>query len=131
MKLACNGLYNNYTGQVSERLTELRSMILDVAKTTPGVGQIEECLKWGQPSFVTTKPASGSTIRIDAVKDEPHHVAMYFICSTTLVDDFREIYPDTFDYRGNRALVFDANRPFPEEELRHCIAKALTYKLKR
>jgi len=124
-------VYDGYGGGVGERLRELRTIILDVAAQTNGVGEVEECLKWGQPSFVTKRPKSGSTVRIDAIKDEPNHVAMYFICTTTLMDDFRVMYPDTFDYRGNRALVFDVNEAFPDNELRHCIAMALTYNLKK
>lgn len=121
--------YAAYQGNAGEQLSKLRALVLDVAETTEGVGQIEECLKWGQPSFVTTKPKSGSTIRVDAIRDEPGKVAMYFICSTNLVDQFRELYPETFDFRGNRALVFDAKGDLPEAELRHCVAKALTYHL--
>ena len=124
-------VYGGYSGDVGLQLSQLRAMVLDVASQTDGVGEIEECLKWGQPSFVTKKPKSGSTIRIDVVKDEADKVAMYFICSTTLVDDFRQLYPDTFDFRGNRALVFDVNEPLPEVELRHCIAMALTYNVNR
>ena len=124
-------VYGGYSGDVGLQLSQLRAMVLDVASQTDGVGEIEECLKWGQPSFVTKKPKSGSTIRIDAVKDETDKVAMYFICSTTLVDDFRQLYPDTFDFRGNRALVFDVNEPLPEVELRHCIAMALAYNVNR
>jgi len=124
-------VYDGYEGVVGERLRELRTIVLDVAAQTNGVGEVEECLKWGQPSFVTKRPKSGSTVRIDAIKDEPNHVAMYFICTTTLMDDFRVMYPDTFDYRGNRALVFDVNEAFPDNELRHCIAMALTYNLKK
>ena len=121
--------YASYGGVVGDQLRTMRQLVLDVASATEGVGQIQECLKWGQPSFVTVKPKSGSTIRVDAIKDEPGKVAMYFICSTNLVDQFRELYPETFDFRGNRALVFDANTELPEQELRHCVAKALTYHL--
>ncbi len=129
--MSVQDVYLGYQGLAGERLKELRAMVLDVAANTEAVGEIEECLKWGQPSFVTKKPKSGSTVRIDAIKDDPDHVAMYFICTTTLVDDFRAIYPDTFECRGNRALVFDVNQPFPEEELRHCIAMALTYNVRK
>jgi len=40
-------------------------MIFDVAKKTPGVGKLEEDLRWGQPSYLTLETGSGSTIRID------------------------------------------------------------------
>ena len=100
------------------------------ANRTDGVGDIIECLKWGQPSFVTENPKSGSTIRIDAVGNTPDAVAMYFICTSGLVERFREQYLDAFDYEGNRALVFRAGDDLPEAELAHCIAMALTSKLK-
>ena len=111
-------------------LRRLRQLVLETAAGTQGVGDITECLKWGQPSFVTENPKSGSTIRIDAVRDRPDAVAMYFICTSGLVERFREQYPDTFNYEGNRALVFRVKDDLPEAELSHCIAMALTSKLK-
>ena len=111
-------------------LRRLRQLVLETAAGTQGVGDIAECLKWGQPSFVTESPKSGSTIRIDAVRDRPDAVAMYFICTSGLVERFREQYPDTFNYEGNRALVFRVKDDLPEAELSHCIAMALTSKLK-
>ena len=111
-------------------LRRLRQLVLDTANRTDGVGDIIECLKWGQPSFVTENPKSGSTIRIDAVGNTPDAVAMYFICTSGLVERFREQYLDAFDYEGNRALVFRAGDDLPEAELAHCIAMALTSKLK-
>ena len=111
-------------------LRRLRQLVLETAAGTQGVGDITECLKWGQPSFVTENPKSGSTIRIDAVRARPDAVAMYFICTSGLVERFREHYPDTFDYEGKRALVFRVKDGLPEAELSHCIAMALTSKLK-
>lgn len=122
-------VYAAYKNEQGKQIRHLRALILKVAAKTDGVGQIEECLKWGQPSFVTVKPKSGSTIRIDSVKDSETKYAMYFICNTNLVERFREIYPDTFTYQGNRAIIFDASETVPEDELKHCIAMALTYHL--
>jgi hypothetical protein len=112
---------------VRARLRALRKLILDTAKKTDGVGRIDETLKWGQPSFLTTESKSGSTIRIDAQKNEPGRTAMYFHCQTNLVATFRQMYPKDFAFEGNRALIFDARRPLPEDALRHCVALALTY----
>ena len=127
--MSVEDLYPGYDGLRGEKLRELRKLVLDVATQTEGVGEIEECLKWGQPSFVTVKPKSGSTIRIDTVKDSDTQYAMYFICNTNLVERFREVYPAAFHYQGNRAIVFDVSDPVPVEVLRHCIAMALTYHL--
>ena len=128
--MALETVIDRYSDPVARRLVELRSIILGVAKSDERIGTILECLKWGQPSFVTENPRSGSTIRIDAIRDTPDKVAMYFVCSTTLLDQFRERYPDTFEFSGNRALVFDLDTELPREPLDHCIAMALTYHLK-
>ncbi|MGI9352053.1 MAG: DUF1801 domain-containing protein [Rhizobiaceae bacterium] len=129
MTISVEEVYNTFSGPQGDRLRALRELVLEVAANTKGVGRIEECLKWGQPSFVTVTPKSGSTIRIDAVKGSDTRYAMYFICNTNLVDRFRQRYPDTFTFEGNRALVFDVSEPAPEEELKHCVAMALTYHL--
>lgn len=121
-------IYDKYAHPMQRDLLAMRDIILQTATETEGVGQIEETLKWGQPSFLTAKPKSGSTIRLDAVDDTSY--ALYFICHTHLVDKFKELYPDTFTYNGNRALVFEIGDSLPEPELKHCIAMALTYHLK-
>ncbi|MBI5320116.1 DUF1801 domain-containing protein [Bradyrhizobium sp.] len=112
------------------KLRALRRLILDIAKTTKGVGAIEEALKWGQPSYLTPETGSGSTIRIDRVKPAENQVAVFFHCQTDLVATFRELYPE-LSYSGNRAILLDATRKLPEAELRHCVALALTYHLRK
>jgi Domain of unknown function (DU1801) len=123
---------------VRERLMALRRLIFDTAAATPGVGTVEETLKWGQPSYLTPKTRSGSTIRIDRVKDTPGHVAMYFNCNSKLVPTFVELYPGIFNSDGKRVLFFDeADALFgkrtasQEAPLRHCIALALTHHLRK
>ncbi len=116
--------------RIHARLKALRRLILDTARATDGVGAIEEALKWGQPSYLTTETGSGSTVRIDRVKSVPDQVAIYFHCQTDLVAGFRELYP-ALTYEGNRSILLDAGQPLPEAELRHCIARALTYHLHR
>jgi hypothetical protein len=106
-------------------------MIFDVAAKTEGVGELEETLKWGQPSYLTTQTGSGSHIRIDRIASREGKYAMYFHCGTTLVDTFREMFRDVFEFQGNRAIVFDEGAEVPVAELRHCIALALTYHLNK
>ena len=96
-----------------------------------GSGQLEETLKWQQPSYLTPETKNGSTIRIDRIKSDPKRYAVYFHCQTNLVDSFKEMYGDTFTYEENRALHFTIENRIPEEELRQCIAMALTYHQKK
>ena len=115
---------------VRTKLLSLRRLILDTARTTQGVGRIEETLKWGQPSYLTPETGSGSTIRIDRVKPENRQLAVFFHCQTDLVETFRGLYPE-LRYSGNRAILLDADENLPEAELRHCVALALTYHLRK
>ncbi|PCH50058.1 MAG: hypothetical protein COC17_06645 [Hyphomicrobiales bacterium] len=128
---AVEDVYNAYVPKQKHALLALRELVFEVAKENDKIGKIEEALKWGQPSFLTK---TGSTIRIDKIKDSEKispHIAMYFICTTHLVDRFSEIYPDTFSYVGGRAIHFEIGAPYDSDALKHCIAMALTYKLKK
>jgi hypothetical protein len=128
---AVEAVFSAYPGPVRARLLALRRLILDTARTTAGVGALQEALKWGQPSYLTTESKSGSTIRIDQVKAaEAGQYAVYFHCQTDLVETFRGLYPE-LRYSGNRAILLDAGEAIPEAALRHCIGLALTYHLKK
>jgi len=116
-----------YPARLRKRLLFLRQMIFDVASSTEGVGQLQETLKWGEPAYVTAESRSGSTIRIDRCKNADGRYAIYFHCQTTLVDTFRALFPDTFKFESNRSIVFDEIDSVPVDELRLCIAMALTY----
>jgi hypothetical protein len=122
-------VFDAYPESVRLKLLALRKLIFATAAKTDGVGQLEETLKWGQPSYLTPATKSGSTIRIDGIKDDDTRCAVYFICHTNLVDRFRELYRDKLRFEGNRSIVLDVKEPLPVEELRHCIALALTYQL--
>ena len=115
---------------IGSKLLALRKLILDTARATEGVGALEEALKWGQVSYLTSESKSGSTIRIDRVKSADNQVAVFFHCQTDLVETFRELYPK-LSYSGNRAILLDADKKLPEAELRHCVALALTYHLRK
>ena len=123
--------FSTYPQPVRDRLLALRKMIFDVAEAMPGVGRVEEALRWGQPSYITRETGSGSTIRIDHLKNEPTKYAIYFICTSGLIDDFKELYRGKMKFEGNRSIVFDVADRLPEEPLRHCISLALTYHLRK
>ena len=127
---AVAAVFGAYPRPLQTRLLALRRLILDTAQATKGVGPLEETLKWGQPSYLTTATKSGSTIRIDRVKAAPDQVAIYFHCQTDLVATFRELYPE-LRYGGNRSILLDAGDAVPEAALRHCVALALTYHLRK
>ena len=116
--------FSNYPDSIREKLLLLRQLILDTASEMSSVGEIEETLKWGEPSYITR---TGSTIRIDWKASFPEQYAMYFNCKAKLVDTFKELYRDQFHFEGNRAIVFYENEKVPINELKQCIAMALNY----
>jgi hypothetical protein len=119
-------LFETYPNVVRTRLIALRRLIFDTANSLDSVGKIEETLKWEQPTYLTSASKSGSTIRIDRLKDDGGY-AMYFHCQTDLVATFRELYPTQMTYGGNRSILFSAADKIPEKALHHCIGLALTY----
>jgi Domain of unknown function (DU1801) len=121
--------FASYPPGARRKLMALRRLILDTAATTEGVGALQETLKWGEPAYVTAQTGSGSTVRIDWKKSDPGRYAMYFNCQTSLVETFRTIFSDDFTYEGNRALVFEIDKPIPQRAVKFCIAASLTYHL--
>ena len=128
---AVDAVFAAYPIPLKTRLLALRRLILETARTTTGVGALQETLKWGQPSYLTTETRSGSTIRIDRIKSATDQYAIYFHCQTDLVETFRELYPRELNCVGNRCIVLNVADALPEPALRHCVALALTYHLNK
>ena len=119
-----NEVFKNYPKAVKSKMLHLRDLVLSTASETDGVEKLEETLKWGEPSYVTK---SGSTLRMDWKEKNPEQYAVYFKCTSKLVPTFKTVYKDKFKFVKNRAIVFNLNEMIPEDELKQCIAMALTY----
>lgn len=128
---AVQATFNNYPPAMRRRLQHLRELIFQTAAANKSVGEIEECLKWGEPAYVTTQSKSGSTIRLGWKVKRPDQYAMYFHCQTTLIETFRQLFADDFKFEGNRAIVFQKNDEVPKDALSFCINVALTYHLRK
>ncbi len=116
--------FASYPEPFKSKLLFLRQLVIDTARQTEGVGDIEETLKWGEPSYLVK---NGSTLRIDYKESSPNQYALYFHCQTKLVDTFKELYRDKFNFEGNRAIIFFEDDDIPTTELKHCITLTLTY----
>lgn len=110
-------------------LLALRGLVYETAATTPGVGRLEETLKWGQPAYLTPETKSGSTIRLAPVKSSGF--AIYVHCQTTILSEFSALFPGDFDYEGNRAIRFHDARDLPLEQLSLLVSSALTWHLRK
>ena len=117
-------VFNNYPDSVRNKMLNLRKLIIETAKEIDGITKLEETLKWGEPSYLTK---SGSTIRMDWKPKSPNQYAMYFQCTSRLVQTFKMIFKNTFDFDGKRAIIFQIEDEIPTEELKYCVKAALTY----
>jgi len=116
--------FDAYPIAIKNKLDNLRRLIIEVASENDTISEIEETLKWGEPSYLVKK---GSTIRIDWKAKTPDQYAMYFKCTSKLVETFRDVYKDQFKYEKNRAIVFNLSDKIPEKKLKTCIGLALNY----
>ena len=117
-------VFANYPDLVRDKMQFLRELVIETAQEIEGVDILEETLKWGEPSYLTK---NGSTLRIDWKKKTPDQYAMYFKCTSRLVDTFRLVFDQTFKFEGKRAIIFQLNQKIPELELKKCIKACLTY----
>lgn len=117
-------VFSAYPDGVKDKMMHLRQLVLETAEEIPEIYAMEETLKWGEPSFITNK---GSTLRMDWKEKNPNRYALYFQCSTRLVDTFRFVFDNIFQYEGKRAIIFNLNQPIPIEETKECIKATLLY----
>ncbi|EPG74386.1 PF08818 domain protein [Leptospira fainei serovar Hurstbridge str. BUT 6] len=120
-------VFYNYPERMRTKLLFLRQLIFDTAAKTESVGPLEETLKWGEPSYLTSQTKSGSTIRIHHRESQGDEYGIYFNCQTSLIAQFKKKYGKKFHFEGNRSIIFKQNEPIPVKELQDCISLALTY----
>ena len=129
-KLDVQMVFDSYPAPIRGKLMALREIIFEVATASSEIGMLEETLKWGQISYLTHDPKSGTTLRIDKYSPTSDQVAIFVHCQTTLVDTFRILYPSVFEYEGTRAVIFDRLDDGRLDALKHCIQLTLTYHLR-
>ncbi|MEM8909369.1 MAG: DUF1801 domain-containing protein [Bacteroidota bacterium] len=118
--------FDQYPKAIKPKLALLRQLILETAENIETITEVEETLKWGEPSYLVKK---GSTIRIDWKERTPNQYAMYFKCTSKLVPTFRKRFKEQFQFEKNRAILFELEQELPQKALKECIQLALTYHL--
>ena len=117
-------IFNNYPDFVRQQMLDLRGLIIETAQETEAITTLEEALRWGEPSYLTN---IGSTIRMDWKQKTTDQYALYFQCTSKLIETFRALFKNTFDFEGKRAIVFKLEDEVPMDELKYCIRAALIY----
>lgn len=121
--------FDSYPVHIKPLMLQLRKLIFEVARTTDGVGEIEETLKWGEPAFIPSKTKSGTTIRMDWKAKNPDYIGIYVSCNTSLIDSYKTLFSEELEFEGKRAIFIPINNPIPEKELKICFQMALRYHL--
>lgn len=127
LKSEVAAVFDSYPNEMKLKLMLLRQLIFDTAANSEEIGELEETLKWGEPSYLTPKSKSGSTIRIAWKEKKPEQYSIFFKCTANLVPAMREKFPHKFKFGNNRSIDFNLDDDIPVQELKQCIALALTY----
>lgn len=115
--------FKTYPVQARSQLEYIRRLIFAIAQEN-SLGTVEETVKWGEPSY---RVKGGSTVRIDWKPKDPDVVKVFFHCQSKLIETFKEIYPEVFQYEGKRAIVIPLGDGLEGKPLHHCLQMALNY----
>jgi len=124
MNAEVQGKFDTYPRHIKPLILQLRDLVFSVAEDFD-LGEINETLKWGEPSY---QVKNGSPIRMDWKSKYPDKYFLFFHCQTKLVDTFRELYSESLEFEGNRAIVLYVDKDLPEQVIRHCLELAMRYK---
>lgn len=118
------GVFHSYPKSVRSQMLAIRDLVFTTAQELGVEKVLVETLKWGEPSY--TCP-NGSTLRMHWKEDDSEHYRVFFHCQTLLVSTFRELYPNDFEYEGNRAIRIAVTSEPDLRKLAHCIELSLNY----
>lgn len=108
-------------------LLTLRDLIFETAAELPGIGRLQEALRWGQPAYLTPETKSGSTLRLGVPKKA--EFALFVTCKTSLIADYTDMFPGQDRIEGSRAILFDDPSQIDPQRHGWLIRRALTYHL--
>lgn len=118
--------YQSIPADVRKKILALRQIIFEISNADEKVGEILETLKWGVPSYLTERPKSGTTVRLQWSATQNRY-GVYVHCQTSLIPIFKEQHPSSLHYEKSRGIVFEHDEKFPEKLMKEFIARALTY----
>jgi hypothetical protein len=104
----------------------LRQLIFEVAGQSSKIGSITETLKWNESAY-TTKPKTGTTIRIAWHTKSPDMYGLYVPCTTTLISKFKKKFKSKYKYDGTRGIIFDIDEKLNVSDIKYFIEEALMF----
>ncbi|MGH1463908.1 MAG: DUF1801 domain-containing protein [Cognatishimia sp.] len=119
--------FDAFPDQTRPGLLKLRDLILTEAQNLPQIGQVQEVLRWGQPSFITPKVKAATPLRLGTHKASSF--ALFAHCQSSVISDYGLRFPGWDRLDGNRAVLFDDISDIEPFRLGTLIRHALTYHL--
>lgn len=113
----------SYPEKAASVARRIKHLIYESAENG-SISNIEESLKWGEPSF---KAPKGTPIRMDWKEKSPDKFFIFFNCQTSIINTLRVVFKDILDFEGTRSIVLNLDEALPEEILKRCFAVALKY----
>ena len=115
-------VFDTYPDEVRSQMLAIRDLVFTTAQSLGLEKVLVESLKWGEPSYSCP---SGSALRMDWKKKEPEHYRVFFSCQTVLIETFRTLYPNAFQFEGNRAILIPVKSDPDLVKLAYCIKSLL------
>lgn len=120
-------VYAEMPETVRKRLIEVRELLFDIAANDGAIGGITETLKWNEPAYLTHETGSGTTVRLNRIRDSDDEFGIYVHCQTNIVESFRKKSGKGMRFEKNRALILSAKGPLPRAQLTEYLRMALLY----
>ena len=110
---AVDAVFAAYPEPLKAKLLALRRLIFDTAKTTKGVGALQETLKWGQPSYLTPgdEKRQHDPDRSGEIRHQP--IRGVFPLPDRSGRNLSRTVPRELSYGGNRSILLNAQRRDP------------------
>ena len=121
--------YYKFPKSMQTKMLEVREIIFEIAKNNK-IEKINEILKWGDPIYQTSRSKNGTPIKIIYKKSMETNFSLSIISTTNLIEKFKQTYPKTFYFNGDREVIINTNKKIPRKEIYYFIELALTYKEK-
>lgn len=119
--------FDQYPPKPRHRLLQLRELIFDAARELDTIGELQESLRWGEPSYVPVRRRTGTPVRLGWKASSPDEISLLVHCQTSLISDFAGTLSGPLRTDGNRRIVLNVEGDLPAGPLTLFVQAAFTY----
>lgn len=115
----------SFPDEVQGKMEVLRELVHEIAQEEELVTELEETLRWGEPTFISNV---GTSLRMGWSDKRPDQYGLFVQCSSLVIPTIRAVHADALRYDKNRGVLFQNEEDLPLDLLRPMIHAALVYK---